>query len=241
MALACEPELLICDEPTTALDVTIQAQILDLLAEIQAERGIGIMFITHDMGVIAEVADRVAVMYAGEIVERAPAAELFAEPKHPYTQGLLRSIPGRNPDADRLPTIEGDVPTPHEPPSYCRFVTRCPKAFDACDHVHPAHVQVGETEDHTAACLLYPEELSEDEAVAHHERVGDAPRPGESDVAEETGPSGNGDWPADTGEAPTEGAVSGDTPTRVDPETDVTEDDRDRGGAGGRRSGGDGG
>lgn len=168
MALACEPELLICDEPTTALDVTIQAQILDLLAEIQEERDLAIMFITHDMGVIAEISDRVNVMYAGEIVESAPVEPLFADPKHPYTEGLLQSIPGRQ-SGDRLTTIEGTVPTPNEPATYCRFAPRCPKAFDECEAVHPVSVQVDEKEgDHTAACLLYPEEMGTRDAVAYH-------------------------------------------------------------------------
>ncbi|PSQ28145.1 ABC transporter ATP-binding protein [Halobacteriales archaeon QS_9_68_17] len=170
-ALACDPNVLICDEPTTALDVTIQAQILDLLDELQEERDLGIMFITHDMGVIAEVADRVNVMYAGEVVEKAPAVELFGNPAHPYTRGLLQSIPGRNPDADRLTTIEGDVPTPNEPASHCRFAPRCPKVFDECTGVHPEHLPVGTGEkEHTAACLLYPENVSRTEAVAEHER-----------------------------------------------------------------------
>ena len=178
-ALACDPNVLICDEPTTALDVTIQAQILDLLDELQEERDLGIMFITHDMGVIAEIADRVNVMYAGEIVEKAPAVELFENPAHPYTQGLLQSIPGRNPDADRLTTIEGDVPTPNEPASYCRFAPRCPKVFDECTGVHPEHLPVGTGErEHTAACLLYPETVSRTEAVAEHERRGAVPREG---------------------------------------------------------------
>ncbi|WP_137284093.1 ABC transporter ATP-binding protein [Halorussus salinisoli] len=171
MALACDPELLICDEPTTALDVTIQAQILELLQELQEERGLAIMFITHDMGVIAEVSDRVNVMYAGEIVESAPVEELFGNPRHPYTQGLLRSIPGNQPDADRLQTIEGDVPTPNEPAGYCRFEPRCPKAFEDCTRVHPASVAVdSDSQDHTAACLLYPEDESQREAVELHEQ-----------------------------------------------------------------------
>jgi len=173
MALACDPELLICDEPTTALDVTIQAQILDLLSELQERRNLSIMFITHDMGVIAEISDRVNVMYAGEIVERAPVTELFENPKHPYTRGLLESIPGRSPDADRLPTIEGDVPTPNEPASDCRFAPRCPEAFDACERVHPVHTPVGEDEDHTAACLLYPEEMSRAGTVDFHRERAD--------------------------------------------------------------------
>jgi peptide/nickel transport system ATP-binding protein len=175
MALACEPELLICDEPTTALDVTIQAQILELLDELQREQDLAIMFITHDMGVIAEVSDRVNVMYAGEVVESAPVAELFANPKHPYTRGLLASIPGENVGAERLSTIEGDVPTPNEPPTYCRFAPRCPEAFDACEAVHPRSVNVSESEaDHTAACLLYPEGMAREAAVAYHRSLGDS-------------------------------------------------------------------
>ncbi|WP_255169683.1 ABC transporter ATP-binding protein [Natrononativus amylolyticus] len=158
MALACKPDVLICDEPTTALDVTIQAQILELLTEIQDERDLSIMFITHDMGVIAEIADRVNVMYAGEIVESAPVEDLFVNPSHPYTQGLLASIPSRNVGAERLTTIEGDVPTPNQPPAYCRFAPRCPEAFDECRSVHPELVSVGESTDHAAACLLYPED-----------------------------------------------------------------------------------
>ncbi|WP_227374985.1 ABC transporter ATP-binding protein [Haladaptatus halobius] len=169
MALACDPELLICDEPTTALDVTIQAQILELLQEIQEDRDLAIMFITHDMGVIAEIADRVNVMYAGEIVETAPVVELFENPRHPYTRGLLRSIPGNTPDEDRLTTIEGDVPTPNEPATYCRFAPRCPKAFDECDKVHPVSLEVeAGAEDHTAACLLYPEDVSQERAIELH-------------------------------------------------------------------------
>jgi len=170
MALACEPDMLICDEPTTALDVTIQAQILDLFAEIQESRDVAIMFITHDMGVIAEVSDRVNVMYAGEIVESADVIPLFEDPKHPYTRGLLESIPGLQRGATKLSTIEGSVPTPNEPATYCRFAPRCPKAFDECHEIHPVSIPVeadGEA-DHTAACLLYPDDLSTAEAVARH-------------------------------------------------------------------------
>jgi peptide/nickel transport system ATP-binding protein len=183
MTLACQPDLLICDEPTTALDVTIQAQILELLSDLQDERGLSIIFITHDMGVIAEIADRVNVMYAGEFVESAPVEDLFADPKHPYTRGLLASIPGRNAGADRLETIEGDVPTPNEPATHCRFAPRCPEAFEDCEAVHPQRVDVSEREgdsrgdgasgglDHEAACLLYPEDLPREEAVAHHREL----------------------------------------------------------------------
>jgi len=175
LALACDPQVLLCDEPTTALDVTIQAQILDLLERLQRERDLSIVFITHDMGVTARVADAVAVMYAGEIVERAPAGRLFAEPKHPYTRGLLESIPGLAGDVDRLPTIGGSVPTPNEPATSCRFAPRCPRAFDECEAVHPEHVAVdgeGDTE-HTAACLLYPEDLPVAERTGAHEAVRD--------------------------------------------------------------------
>jgi len=173
MALACAPEVLICDEPTTALDVTIQAQIIDLLLDLQAERDLSILFITHDMGVIAEVADRVNVMYAGEIVESAPVEPLFADPKHPYTRGLLRSIPGTQTSGDRLETIEGEVPTPNEPASSCRFAPRCPKAFEECSQIAPVPTAVGDDPDHDAACLLYPGDASTDEAVARHEADGD--------------------------------------------------------------------
>ncbi|MFC4544297.1 ABC transporter ATP-binding protein [Halosolutus amylolyticus] len=181
MALACDPEVLICDEPTTALDVTIQAQILDLLADLQEERDLGMMFITHDMGVIAEIADRVNVMYAGEVVETADVETLFANPAHPYTQGLLQSIPGRQ-TGDRLQTIEGNVPTPNEPATYCRFAPRCPKAFDECEAVHPASVPVDEDADgHTAACLLCPEHLSTADAVAEHRRRNSRQNGGENE------------------------------------------------------------
>jgi peptide/nickel transport system ATP-binding protein len=168
MMLACEPEFLICDEPTTALDVTIQAQILDLLKDLQEDRGLSILFITHDMGVIAEIADRVNVMYAGQIIESAPVEELFANPKHPYTTGLLGAIPGQQGPGENLQTIEGDVPTPNEPASYCRFAPRCPKAFDECTSVLPAHVPDSENENHKTACLLYPEEASNEERVKYH-------------------------------------------------------------------------
>jgi len=169
VALACDPDLLICDEPTTALDVTIQAQILELLHELKDEHDIGIMFITHDMGVIAEISDRVNVMYAGEMVESAPVEELFENPKHPYTQGLLESIPSRNERGTDLRTIEGDVPTPNERATYCRFAPRCPKAFDDCEQVHPVQVEVEEgVDDHRAACLLYPDDVSQNEAVEIH-------------------------------------------------------------------------
>ena len=125
MALACEPELLIADEPTTALDVTVQAQILALLHELQQQNGTGILFITHDLEVVAQIADIVGVMYAGRIVERGPAAEVLASPAHPYTQGLLRCTPRLRAAAVRLPVIPGDVPGPLQRPAGCPFHPRC--------------------------------------------------------------------------------------------------------------------
>jgi len=199
MMLACDPEVLICDEPTTALDVTIQAQILELLSDLQDERGLSILFITHDMGVIADITDRVNVMYAGEIVEKAPTEELFANPRHPYTEGLLEAIPGQHADEDRLRTIEGEVPTPNEAATHCRFAPRCPKAFEECEAVHPELVDVDESAaDHTAACLLYPEGMTTGEAVAHHERIGEARDDGDGTT---DSPATGEDVAADGGDA----------------------------------------
>ncbi len=136
MALACDPKLLIADEPTTALDVTIQAQILELLNELRRTRDLGVLLITHDLGVVAEVADRVAVMYTGRIVEESPVEELFARPKHPYTEGLLRSVPKLAADevgrAKRLETIEGVVPSPTALPDGCHFAPRCSHRMPRC-------------------------------------------------------------------------------------------------------------
>jgi peptide/nickel transport system ATP-binding protein len=136
MALACDPKLLIADEPTTALDVTIQAQILELIDELRRTRNLAVLLITHDLGVVAEVADRVAVMYTGRIVEESPVAELFARPKHPYTEGLLRSVPkltgAHVAKAERLSTIEGTVPKPTDLPEGCHFAPRCPRRMPRC-------------------------------------------------------------------------------------------------------------
>ena len=136
ISLACDPEVLIADEPTTALDVTIQAQILELLRDLQGRLGLSLLLITHDLGVVAEMADRVAVMYAGRIVEEAPVAALFADPKHPYTRGLLGCVPGGPPGA-KLAAIPGTVPTPGSLPSGCCFAPRCPSRFDPCPVAHP--------------------------------------------------------------------------------------------------------
>ena len=137
MALASEPALLIADEPTTALDVTIQAQILALLAELREQHGTGILFITHNLGVVAEIADEVAVMYAGRIVERAPAATLFADAQHPYTLALLAAMPALTGTTDRLEPIPGRMPAPGEMPHGCRFAPRCPFAAPQCAETPP--------------------------------------------------------------------------------------------------------
>jgi oligopeptide/dipeptide ABC transporter ATP-binding protein len=152
MALACNPKLLIADEPTTALDVTIQAQILDLLRDLQAEFNMAILLITHDLGVVAEMAHRVVVMYGGRIAEQAPVEELFAEPRHPYTLGLFRSLPDLEAKrSDRLAVIPGMVPSATAFPSGCRFRNRCAFATDACAEELPPLVSVGEA--HDAACI----------------------------------------------------------------------------------------
>ena len=151
-ALACEPALLIADEPTTALDVTIQAQIMDLLSDLQAEYGMGILFITHDLGVVAEQAHRVVVMYAGRLVERAETARLFGAAAHPYSAALLRCMPGDEEKAGgRLAVIEGTVPAPTSLPPGCRFEPRCPQAVAACRAKEPPLVTLGPN--HAAACI----------------------------------------------------------------------------------------
>jgi len=142
MALANAPDLLIADEPTTALDVTIQAQILDLMRGLRRDTGTAIILITHDLGVVAEMADDVAVMYAGQIVERAAVRDLFARPEHPYTVGLLGSIPRLDEKRERLPSIEGRVPDMTRPPEGCRFAARCPFVEPACRETAPALVEV---------------------------------------------------------------------------------------------------
>jgi peptide/nickel transport system ATP-binding protein len=155
IALACKPKLLIADEPTTALDVTIQAQILDLMAELKSTMGMAVMLITHAMGVVAENAQRVVVMYAGKVVEEAPVDELFANPRHPYTQGLIRSIPrvdSRLHAKTRLEQIPGSVPSLLNPPAGCRFAARCKFAIDACRSAEPPLREVGPS--HKAACIL---------------------------------------------------------------------------------------
>jgi peptide/nickel transport system ATP-binding protein len=155
MALVNDPRLLIADEPTTALDVTVQAQILQLLASLQAERGMAIVIITHDLGIVAELADEVAVMYAGQIVERAPTATIFGAPEHPYTWGLIGSIPRlERPRGEELVAIAGRPPSLINPPSGCRFHPRCPYVRDAHRRVEPALEPLADDSRHHAACLL---------------------------------------------------------------------------------------
>ncbi len=155
MALACNPELMIADEPTTALDVTIQAQILDLMNQLKRETGAAILFITHDLGVIAEMAQSVAVMYAGKIVEYTDVRTLFSHPKHPYTVGLMQSIPvlGRESPSHRLAAISGVVPSLFNLPAGCPFNDRCPDVFSDCHEVAPEMFQIADH--HTARCLKY--------------------------------------------------------------------------------------
>ena len=153
IALACNPRLIIADEPTTALDVTIQAQILDLLRELKDKINSSIMLITHDLGVIAEMADYVVVMYAGRVVERGTAQEVFLNPCHPYTIGLMASKPVVGKTVDRLYSIPGAVPNPVNMPNYCYFRDRCDKRKDCCDGAYPCEVHLSDT--HVVSCYLY--------------------------------------------------------------------------------------
>jgi len=156
MALACNPQLLIADEPTTALDVTIQAQILDLMRQLKNKMGTSILFITHDLGVVAEMCDRVIVMYAGEIVEEASVETLFHDPKHPYTRGLMESIPKLGEKKKRLYSIRGQVPAPGTVITGCRFQDRCDHVMERCKREHPELRESGNG--HACRCWLYAEE-----------------------------------------------------------------------------------
>jgi oligopeptide/dipeptide ABC transporter ATP-binding protein len=153
MALANEPKLLIADEPTTALDVTVQAQILTLIRSLQRETGMAMLLITHDLGIVAEMADQVAVMYAGQIVESAPTKALYVEPQHPYTQGLFASLPARGRRGEDLATLEGVVPEATNWPPACRFEPRCPRRWDTCAQVPPAVIST--VPERSVRCHLY--------------------------------------------------------------------------------------
>ena len=153
MAVSCNPKLLIADEPTTALDVTIQAQILDIMKDLKKKLNTSIMLITHDLGVIAEMAEYVVVMYAGKVIEEAPVIELFENPMHPYTEGLMKSKPSLDKDVDRLYSIPGQVPNPINMPEECYFCARCPKAMDICRKKQPPTCEI--RKGHKVACFLY--------------------------------------------------------------------------------------
>ncbi|MCM3744678.1 ABC transporter ATP-binding protein [Sporosarcina luteola] len=155
IALICEPELLIADEPTTALDVTIQAQILELFEEIQERTGVSIILITHDLGVVAKIADRIAVMYAGKVIEIGDKREVFYTPQHPYTNGLLASVPRLDLKEEELQPIEGTPPDLFSPPNGCPFTARCPFAMEVCERVYPATTGLSET--HAVDCWLQDE------------------------------------------------------------------------------------
>ena len=156
IALACDPKVLIADEPTTALDVTIQAQIIELVRDLRRKLGMAIVWITHDLGVIAGIADRVMVMYGGQIVEQGPVAEVFARPQHPYTRALLKTVPSvRGARAAKLNVIEGQPPIMVAPPAACAFRARCPEAFGRCEQQNPPRIPVGNG--HDVACFWNPE------------------------------------------------------------------------------------
>ena len=159
IALACEPELLIADEPTTALDVTIQAQILDMMRNLQKEHGTSMILITHDLGVVAEMCDHCAVMYAGELVEYGTVEEIFDNPKHPYTQALYQSIPSLDKDVKRLHVVPGMVTDPSNLPTYCSFADRCEKKCDMCTANDPVMQDLGNG--HFVKCLQYTPEWEE--------------------------------------------------------------------------------
>lgn len=156
IALACEPELLIADEPTTALDVTIQAQILDMMRSLQKKQGTSMILITHDLGVVAEMCDHCAVMYAGELVEYGTVEEIFDNPKHPYTKALYQSIPSLDKDVDRLHVVPGMVTDPSNLPEYCSFADRCEAKCDLCEKADPKMIRLNE--EHCVKCLQYTKE-----------------------------------------------------------------------------------
>jgi oligopeptide/dipeptide ABC transporter ATP-binding protein len=155
MALACEPDLLLADEPTSALDVTIQAQIIDLLTELQADLGLSILWVTHDMGVVAETCDTMGVMYAGNIVEYGSVESVFADPKHPYTEALLRTVPSHLDTTPRFDTIEGTPPDLQSLPTGCVFQDRCPEVMETCRSERPPYYEVGEEDGRVSKCFLH--------------------------------------------------------------------------------------
>lgn len=167
IALACNPSLLVADEPTTALDVTIQAQVLDLMKKLKEELEMGMILITHDLGIVAEVCDKVAIMYAGEIVEFGSLEHIFRNPQHPYTEGLFKSIPNLEKRENRLTPIKGLMPDPSELPSGCPFHTRCPKAISSCQSIKPHPIETENTNgtSHLVSCLLYDKTRNTNEVI----------------------------------------------------------------------------
>ncbi|MUK87612.1 ATP-binding cassette domain-containing protein [Ornithinibacillus sp. L9] len=165
MALACEPSLLIADEPTTALDVTIQAQILDIMDDLKEEFGMGVVFVTHDMGVVAEIADRVMVMYAGDVIEVNDVQTLFEDPKHPYTKGLLGAVPNVDDETQEMKVIPGSMPSMEDDIPGCRFHPRCPMAMDICKEKKPALIDVGK-ENAAVRCWLQEVDTNADTTIA---------------------------------------------------------------------------
>ncbi|MBB6734581.1 oligopeptide/dipeptide ABC transporter ATP-binding protein [Cohnella zeiphila] len=166
MAMSCNPKLLIADEPTTALDVTIQAQILDLMKRLKEEQEMGMLLITHDLGVVAEMCDRVVVMYAGRVVEEAPVQELFSNPKHPYTKGLIQSVPKLRQKVRRLESIKGNVPDLSQMPPGCKFAARCPFAMEKCVASEPELIPLAGASERKSRCWL-----TQDEAVEGGDRA----------------------------------------------------------------------
>jgi peptide/nickel transport system ATP-binding protein len=162
MALSCQPDLIIADEPTTALDVTVEGQIIELVKELQEKYGTSFIWVTHDLGVVAEICDRVNVMYLGEIVESADVDDLFYDTKHPYTEALLQSIPRPDESVAELNPITGVMPEAINPPSGCRFHTRCPEARTVCREIHPSYEDVGDWREHQVSCLKFEDVGYED-------------------------------------------------------------------------------
>jgi peptide/nickel transport system ATP-binding protein len=162
MALSCQPDLIIADEPTTALDVTVEGQIIELVKDLQEKYGTSFVWVTHDLGVVAEICDRVNVMYLGEIVESADADDLFYDTRHPYTEALLQSIPRPDESVAELNPIKGVMPEAINPPSGCRFHTRCPEARTVCREIHPSHEDVGDWGEHQVSCLKFEDVGYED-------------------------------------------------------------------------------
>jgi peptide/nickel transport system ATP-binding protein/oligopeptide transport system ATP-binding protein len=199
MALACDPQLIIADEPTTALDVTIQAQILELIKRIQEQTGTALLLITHDLAVVAETVQNVAVMYAGRIVETGSVGETLLEPKHPYTEGLITSIPSRVLKGERLNVIKGTVPNPFRMPKGCRFEPRCPYSFEPCRPYEPGLDAIGG--DRTVRCWLHVPADRLPTAAVHVEASTNGSSPEHVAVAAAAGPSATGDDAASSASA----------------------------------------